>query len=73
MAGQMFYTLYGAVGKNLAQISVITGTFLEAVHLSNVVPIVVGILAWNFVFVYLTLLQAIVFGKIVVWIEKSNT
>ena len=73
VATQMLYTLYGAIGKNLLQISVVAGMFFEALHVSNVIPIAAGMLVWNFVFVYLTLLQAIVFGKIVVWIEKSKT
>ncbi|MBR6412346.1 MAG: hypothetical protein IKS41_04210 [Alphaproteobacteria bacterium] len=73
VAGQMVYVIYSSICFNLLQKIFSIGLILEVFHLSGQIITAIGLCIFNFAFTYLTILQAIIFGKIILWVEKSGS
>lgn len=69
IAGQILNTLYSSITKNIFFGVVDGAQWLKSVQQSSFVAVLVGMLVWNLIFLYLTSLYAIIFGKIILWIE----
>ena len=72
VVSQISYTLYMSIGVNIFQKVIVTEAILEPMEISNVLPIILGILVWSFFVTYCTLLVAIINGKIIQWIEQKD-
>ena len=69
---QVVYVLYSSVCLNILQEVFSINAILQLLDVSSQIVVSVGLMVFNFVFIYLMLLQAIVFGKIILWVEKKK-
>lgn len=69
---QVVYVIYSSVFFNLLQEVFSVNVFLQLFDVSSQIVVSIGLFVFNFVFIYLMILQAIAFGKIILWVEKNK-
>ena len=70
--GQVIYFFYSSVCLSIIQEVFVASVVLHVFDLSAPIVIALGLSLFNFIFTYLMILKAIVFGKIILWIEKTT-